>query len=587
MFKNSLMARTRARAFLLLALLALAGCGAGSTASHSLPQPTQVTVAVTPPTATATVGGDAVSFQASVVNATNTSVTWQVNGIDGGSSELGTISAAGTYLSPAVVPSSPNVTISAISVADPTRSGSATITLVTANQSVDVAIAPTTVTVRSGGGGQAFLATVTNASDESVTWQVNGVVGGNSTVGTISSSGVYTAPASVPAQPSLTVTAVSVADTTKSASATVTVTSQPVAVSVTVSPTSAIVAAGTGTQNFRAIVSASTNESVTWQVNGATGGNATVGTITTGGTYTAPASAPSPATVTVTAIAVVDPSKSASASVMISAASAVTVSVSPTSASVAAGNGMKTFTATVGGSTNHAVTWQVNLVTGGNATFGTISTSGVYTPPAVVPSLNPVTVTAIAAADTSKTASANVTITVPAPAISGAPGTSVMVGRAYDFKPTASDPSGLTLNFTIAGKPSWATFNGSTGELSGTPAAADVGSSSVTITVSNGSSKASLSFSLAVVQSATGSATINWGLPTLRTDGSALTNLASFKVYYGTSLAGLTSIVSVANPTVTSTVIPNLTSGTWYFSITSVDSAGVESAKSNPVSTTI
>jgi hypothetical protein len=73
------------------------------------------------------------------------------------------------------------------------------------------------------------MATVTNATDASVTWQVDGLVGGNATVGTISVAGVYTAPASVPSPAVVTVTAVSNEDPAKSASASVTFTAPPAA----------------------------------------------------------------------------------------------------------------------------------------------------------------------------------------------------------------------------------------------------------------------------------------------------------------------------------------------------------------------
>jgi hypothetical protein len=86
---------------------------------------------------------------------------------------------------------------------------------------VTVAISPGTASVTIEQGTQ-FTAAVTNASDMSVTWSVNGTTGGNSTVGTISSSGAYAAPGKVPTG-AITVTATSVADPTKSDSATVTV----------------------------------------------------------------------------------------------------------------------------------------------------------------------------------------------------------------------------------------------------------------------------------------------------------------------------------------------------------------------------
>jgi serine protease len=89
---------------------------------------------------------------------------------------------------------------------------------------------------------------------------------------------------------------------------------------------------------------------------------------------------------------------------------AVLVTVSPSAASVTSGGGTQTFTATVQNTSNTSVTWQVGGVTGGNATVGTISTSGLYTAPATVPSPSTVTVTAISNADNTRSGSAQVTI---------------------------------------------------------------------------------------------------------------------------------------------------------------------------------
>jgi hypothetical protein len=56
-----------------------------------------------------------------------------------------------------------------------------------------------------------------------------------------------------------------------------------------------------------------------------------------------------------------------------------------------------------------------------------------------------------------------------APSISGTPPTTATVGRAYSFTPTASDPDGQVLKFSINWKPAWASFSKTTGRLSGTP----------------------------------------------------------------------------------------------------------------------
>ena len=103
--------------------------------------------------------------------------------------------------------------------------------------------------------------------------------------------------------------------------------------------------------------------------------------------------------------------------------SPVTVSVSPASGSLQEGSGnTQAFIATVGETLNTQVTWQVNTITGGSATVGTISTAGVYTAPATVPSPATVTVTAISLADSTRSASATVTITAPARASGGGGG---------------------------------------------------------------------------------------------------------------------------------------------------------------------
>jgi len=85
----------------------------------------------------------------------------------------------------------------------------------------------------------------------------------------------------------------------------------------------------------------------------------------------------------------------------------------------------------------------------------------------------------------------------------------------------------------------------------------------------------------------TGSATLSWTVPTQREDGSNLTDLAGFKVYYGTSPDNLSQTVTVNGNAVTSYQIDNLSAGTYYFVVTAVDSTGAESPSSGMVSKTI
>ena len=200
---------------------------------------------------------------------------------------------------------------------------------------VAVTVTPATATVLTG-AMQTFTAAVTNTANMAVTWSVNGVNGGNSTVGMISTAGVYTAPSTVPSPAAVTIKATSAADTTKSASATVTV-ATPITVSVT--PGTANVTAGM-TQMFTAAVTGNSNMSVNWSVNGVAGGNSTVGMISASGAYTAPVTVPTPATVTITAVSVADSTKMGSAQ----------ATVMPSTATVTSGGGGSSTSGTGGGS---------------------------------------------------------------------------------------------------------------------------------------------------------------------------------------------------------------------------------------------
>jgi len=181
----------------------------------------------------------------------------------------------------------------------------------------------------------------------------------------------------------------------------------------------------------------------------------------------------------------------------------------------------------------------------------------------------------------------------PAPvALTGTPATSVTAGQNYAFQPTVSAGAGA-VTFQIQGKPTWAAFNASTGALTGTPAVANEGTAAgITITASNGSSSASIGPFAIVVNApptgaATGSATLSWTAPTENTDGSPLTDLAGYHIYYGTSAGAWTSTVTVLEATETTYVVSGLAPGTYYFAVVAFNSEGVDSADSNVGSKTI
>jgi hypothetical protein len=173
------------------------------------------------------------------------------------------------------------------------------------------------------------------------------------------------------------------------------------------------------------------------------------------------------------------------------------------------------------------------------------------------------------------------------PTISGSPATTDIAGTAYAFTPQASDPSGGALSFSVQNKPAWASFSIATGGLSGTPTTADVGTySNIVISVSDGTNSAALApFSINVTQPAPPStpatATLSWTAPTTNTDGSAVTDLAGYHIYYGTSPSSLSAVIDVANPATTNYTVSNLTSGTWYFAVNAYTTGGADSALSN------
>ncbi len=222
-----------------------------------------------------------------MTGSSDTAVQWQVNGIVGGNSQYGTISTSGLYTAP-TPDASLQVTVTAVATADTTKTAKAIVTVNAIVQRppppppptpvITISISPT-MALLAVSTTQQFTATVSGTSNTAVTWSVDGVNGGNTTVGTISTSGLYTAPATASTH---TVTATSVADPTKSASAAVTV------ISLTISPQSTSVTPF-GTRQFTATVEGTSNNGVTWSVDGVVGGNSSVGTISTSGLYTAPA----------------------------------------------------------------------------------------------------------------------------------------------------------------------------------------------------------------------------------------------------------------------------------------------------------
>ena len=184
----------------------------------------------------------------------------------------------------------------------------------------------------------------------------------------------------------------------------------------------------------------------------------------------------------------------------------------------------------------------------------------------------------------------SIQVTAPpnrAPTITGQPLTTVTAGQAYSFTPTASDPDGDVLTFSIQNRPAWATFSPTTGRLSGTPTVAGT-HTNILIAVSDGKVSASLpAFTISVDQPATGSVTLSWQAPTLNEDGTPITNLTGYVVHYGQSPGQYSETLSLPSATLTSVAIEDLTPATWYFAVKAVNAAGAQSGFSNEAWKTI
>ncbi len=308
-----------------------------------------------------------------------------------------------------------NVSI-AVNNPNPGAANSGTVTASVQGVKPGVSVAPTPASVRAG-SIQQFTATVTNSGNPGVSWSVNGIPGGNATLGTVVGNGLYTAPPTVPSPNTITVTAASIADNSLSGNSLVTVLN-PLPVESSVSPAAftvgpiSITVDGSGFVNGSIVYFGTTALTTTF---------VSATQLTASGT----AAASQAGSVAVT-VKNPDPGSSVSAALTAEVTvpnPSISVSVSPSTDTLRAGM-TQTFTATVTGTTDTAVTWAVNGIIGGDTDSGTIDVNGNYQAPDNLPSPNPVTVTAISSADPTKSGNSAVSIQNPLPVLTSAsPGT--------------------------------------------------------------------------------------------------------------------------------------------------------------------
>jgi hypothetical protein len=309
------------------------------------------------------------------------------------------------------------------------------------------------------------------AAGTAITWEVNSIAGGNSTVGIITSTGAntatYTAPANIPAANPLTILA---ADGSQSVSAVVTIINV-VPVSVTVAPASASVAVNQRAR-LTAIVSGASNPSVTWSVNNVPNGNLSLGQICapasnpcvppsgneTAVDYLAPQAQPQPNTVTLTATSQATPAQSGNASVTITPAAQPGVSIAPFYAFLAPSQPFQ-FIANVTGVSNASVAWSIATAVPGQgcagASCGSIDNAGNYLAPAVATSPNAITITATSVANPSLAGTATVALTsapvietiLPSSIVAGAQNSFLLAVQGLNFvASTSSGSSQLLVN---------------------------------------------------------------------------------------------------------------------------------------------
>jgi hypothetical protein len=447
------------------------------TAPADLPSPTTVTVAATSqadPTKSATaqltiasditIGlapanasvelGATQSFHAALTSAghPDTAVRWSVSGA-ACPSACGSVDLSGRYTAPGIVPSPSNATLTAQSVADPSKQSSVAISIAS-NFTLQVT-APKSVPA---GGAATIVATMTPVAGSNpsaiLSWSLSGPGCSSTTCGTltvvttqgsggsvIADTATYTAPSTPPNPDSVIVTVTPQADPAKMAQAAMAI---QAGINVSLSPATATLAA-----NHRVTLTAqvfgTSNTAVNWNVSGISGGNTSLGQICVVGSspcqsvssgnalqvdYLAPGAIPLPNPVSVMATSAADTTKSDSAQITV--INHVLVSVQPQSITLAP-LGVQGFRATVLGTRNQSVVWQVRgTACVASGVCGAIDANGNYTAPGSAPTPDALQVLAVSSDDTTQSGAANVTISTGASILLLHPA-SVYAGAADGF----------------------------------------------------------------------------------------------------------------------------------------------------------
>lgn len=312
-------------------------------------------------------------------------VVWSVNSIGGGTTQTGTITPAGLYIAPLLREGQYllDVIVRATNISQPDlfndvkvviTPGSLTISPATATL-VPLQVQEFTATYQTFGGSHAII------------WSVNGIVGGNSDVGTIFSFGEfsqvaqYTAPLELSGGSTLNVTITATNPLFPDLYSDAQVTGQynsflllnPSNISLETNQTQQF---SVTFHNFGA------HRRVTWTLQDLSGGNNDIGTITADGLYTAPAQINQQLSIGVLATSVADPSLFTSTQITLLATN---LSINPGSASLDFSQTQQFSTLFTSYTDDQTVVWAVDDIVGGNSDVGTIDANGLYTAPAQLP----------------------------------------------------------------------------------------------------------------------------------------------------------------------------------------------------------
>jgi uncharacterized protein (DUF1800 family) len=288
--------------------------------------------------------------------------------------------------------------------------------------------------ISAGGNNLRVTQTMQLKTEAPVIWSVNGIPGGNSTIGTVSSTGVYTAPAIVPL-PNNQVTIGSSSEIYPSKGSYNVNVLNPIPIVTTVTPGAFSEGMAQIAVNGSAFIYGA---QILWN------GVAVPTTFISGNQLMAVITENIPGTYPVT---VVNPDPGSASSQKVNALvqpGQVVIKLQPSETSVRVNNTIN-ITPTVTGSQDTALTWTVNGIAGGNAQIGTISPQGVYTAPAVVPNPNIVVVQATSVDNPNSVMIVNVQVLNPVPILLSATPASVNIGSTSVVLTGASFINGATV----------------------------------------------------------------------------------------------------------------------------------------------